>query len=100
MVDGILHQIEADWETKIIDKATITCPGGPKVKTFIGRKDSSTPAPIGKLPDVNADAQVLFDLFKDKGFNAEDLAALLGAHSTSTQFTVDTAHVNASQDST
>jgi hypothetical protein len=70
------------------------------VKTFIGRKDNSTAAPNGRLPDVNAQADTLFNLFKAKGFSAEDLAALLGAHSTSTQFTVDTTHVNASQDST
>jgi hypothetical protein len=52
------------------------------------------------LPDVNAEANVLFNLFRAKGFSAEDLAALLGAHSTSTQFGVDPSQRNASQDST
>lgn len=59
------------------------------VKTFVGRKDSTVPAPDGLLPDVNAPAADLFKLFQDKGFNEVDLAALLGAHSTSNQF-----HVN------
>ena len=69
--------------------AIVTCPGGPQVKTFIGRKDATTGGPNGLLPDVNADAAVLSKLFIDKGFDDRDLAALLGAHSTSNQF-----HVN------
>lgn len=70
--------------------AIVTCPGGPQVKTFIGRKDSTTPAPDGLLPDVNAPAADLFKLFQDKGFNAVDLAALLGAHTSSNQFNFNT----------
>jgi hypothetical protein len=80
--------------------AIVTCPGGPVVKTFVGRKDSSTPAPDGLLPDVNADASSLFKLFQDKGFNEVDLAALLGAHSTSNQFNFNTSCSGAPQDST
>ncbi|KAH4211844.1 peroxidase [Parastagonospora nodorum] len=70
--------------------AVVTCPGGPVVKTFVGRKDSTTAAPDGLLPDVNAPAADLFKLFQDKGFNEVDLAALLGAHSTSNQFNFNT----------
>lgn len=66
--------------------AVVTCPGGPRVQTYIGRKDSTTPAPPNLLPDVNAPADSLFRLFQEKGFDAVDLAALLGAHSTSNQF--------------
>jgi len=33
--------------------AIVTCPGGPRIKTFVGRKDSTTPAPDGLLPDVS-----------------------------------------------
>ena len=73
--------------------AIVTCPGGPQVKTYIGRKDSSIPAPDGLLPDVNAPAEDLFKLFQDKGFDERDLAALLGAHTTSNQF-----HFNTSAD--
>jgi hypothetical protein len=80
--------------------AVVICPGGPRVKTWIGRKDSSTAAPNGLLPDVNADAASLSQLFIDKGFDDRDLAALLGAHSTSNQFNFDTNNVGASQDST
>lgn len=70
--------------------AIVTCPGGPRVQTYIGRRDSSTMAPPGLLPDVNAPADSLFKLFQDKGFDAVDLAALLGAHSTSNQFNFNT----------
>ncbi|KAF2646374.1 heme peroxidase [Massarina eburnea CBS 473.64] len=82
--------------------AIVTCPGGPRVQTYIGRTDSTTPAPNGLLPDVNADPAALSRLFTDKGFSDRDLAALLGAHSTSNQFHFDTstANVGASQDST
>ncbi|KAF2004349.1 class II peroxidase, partial [Amniculicola lignicola CBS 123094] len=70
--------------------AIVTCPMGPRVKTYVGRIDSTTPAPRGLLPDVNAPAADLLKLFQDKGFDERDLAALLGAHSTSNQFNFDT----------
>ncbi|KAK2012406.1 heme peroxidase [Colletotrichum eremochloae] len=82
------------------DAAIFLCPGGPRVKTFIGRTDSTTSAKPGGLPDVFDTAQNLFTLFQNKGYSAEDLAALLGAHSTSTQNFVDETKKNASQDST
>jgi hypothetical protein len=68
----------------------ITCPGGPKIKTVVGRADSSVAAPDGFLPagfGPNSSHDVLFQLFLDKGFSARDLAALIGAHSTSKAFT-------------
>lgn len=80
--------------------AIVSCPGGPQVKTWIGRKDSSTPAPDGLLPDVQAPADSLYQLFQNKGFNDVDLAALLGAHTCSKQFNVDTSQSGAAQDST
>ncbi|KAF2189039.1 class II peroxidase [Zopfia rhizophila CBS 207.26] len=80
--------------------AIVSCPGGPQIKTFIGRKDSTTPAPDGLLPDVNASGDSLFKLFQDKGFDEVDLAALLGAHSTSKQFFVDQTKAGQAQDST
>jgi hypothetical protein len=86
--------------TRFKDAAIVLCPGGPKVKTFIGRSDSLKAAPPGGLPDVFAPAANLFNLFAKKGFSAEDLAALLGAHSTSTQNFVDPTQANKSQDST
>ncbi|KDN61271.1 putative versatile peroxidase VPL1 [Colletotrichum sublineola] len=80
--------------------AIFLCPGGPRVKTFIGPTDSTTSAKPGGLPDVFDTAQNLFTLFQNKGYSAEDLAALLGAHSTSTQNFVGETKKNASQDST
>ncbi|KAM0713564.1 hypothetical protein Q7P37_010526 [Cladosporium fusiforme] len=69
--------------------ATITCPGGPKVKTFVGRTDSTNASPENIMPPgfgPGSDHDSLLQLFVDKGFNAAELAALLGAHSTSTAF--------------
>ncbi len=82
--------------------AVVSCPEGPIVRTLIGREDSSTAAPEGLLPagfGSGSDHDTILQLFADKGFSALDLAALLGAHSTSksrsTQLPPDTA-----QDST
>ena len=69
--------------------AIVSCPLGPPVQTFVGRKDSSRPSPDGLLPDVHSPADSLLTLFLDKGFDAKELAALLGAHTCSKQF-----HVN------
>ena len=81
--------------------AIVTCPGGPQIKTFVGRKDSNHPAPPGGLPSVHADASSLFNLFLAKGFTANELAALLGAHSTSKSFgQLDLMHPGTPQDST
>ncbi|KAL5331857.1 hypothetical protein ACEPPN_001396 [Leptodophora sp. 'Broadleaf-Isolate-01'] len=80
--------------------AIVTCPGGPQIKTFVGRKDSTSPAKGFLLPDVFGAADDLYALFQRKGFTASELAALLGAHSTSKQFHIPGAPVNASQDST
>lgn len=54
----------------------------------------------GRLPDVNAPAADLFQLFQNKGYDAVDLAAILGAHSTSKQFGVDKTKAGQAQDST
>ncbi|KAH8646502.1 heme peroxidase [Tricladium varicosporioides] len=63
--------------------AIVSCPGGPRIDTYVGRKDSTTPSPENMLPSPFTDAETIYRLFKDKGFDAEDLAALLGAHSVS-----------------
>ncbi|KAI8306780.1 hypothetical protein K4K61_004140 [Colletotrichum sp. SAR11_59] len=103
----VLQDMATQYGTSVADMivfagnaAIFLCPGGPKVKTFVGRKDSTTNAKPGGLPDVFASASDLFALFQAKGYSAEDLAALLGAHSTSTQNFVDPSQKNASQDST
>ncbi|KAH0426453.1 ligninase lg6 precursor [Colletotrichum camelliae] len=103
----VLQDMATQYGTSVADMivfagnaAIFLCPGGPKVKTFVGRKDSTANAKPGGLPDVFASASDLFALFQAKGYSAEDLAALLGAHSTSTQNFVDPNQKNASQDST
>ncbi|TKA73139.1 hypothetical protein B0A49_07326 [Cryomyces minteri] len=62
--------------------------------------DATQAAPNGLLPPVTGDPDSLIALFADKTIPAHDLAALLGAHSTSKQFHVDSSQSGAPQDST
>ncbi|KAL7622022.1 hypothetical protein AAE478_007523 [Parahypoxylon ruwenzoriense] len=80
--------------------ATVSCPGGPRIRHFVGRKDDSRPGPTGKLPQPYQDADALIELFSAKTFTASDLVALVGAHTASKQRFVDPARLNAPQDST
>ena len=80
--------------------ATVTCPLGPRVRTFVGRNDTEKEAPVGRLPDVFSDAGTIVRLFEDKTIPLEDLIALIGAHTTSTQHFVDPSRDDAPQDST
>ena len=80
--------------------AVVTCPLGPRIRSFVGRKDSKTAAPDGLLPDAKASADSLISLFQDKTISGHELAALLGAHSTSKQFFFDTTRAGAPQDGT
>jgi len=69
--------------------AVVTCPGGPTVQTLVGRTDSTTASPENLMPPgfgPGSDHDSLLTLFENKGFSAEDLAALVGAHSTSKAF--------------
>lgn len=80
--------------------AVVTCPLGPRIRFFVGRQDSKTPAPDGLLPGVNDSADKLIKLFQDKTISPHELTALVGAHTTSQQFFVDTSQSKAPQDST
>ncbi|KKY17170.1 putative ligninase h2 precursor [Diplodia seriata] len=83
--------------------AIVTCPGGPSVKTLVGRSDSTTASPTGVMPPgfgPGSDHDSLLQLFVDKGFSAVDLAALIGAHSTSKNVGQSAIPVGAPQDST
>jgi hypothetical protein len=80
--------------------ATVSCPLGPRIRTFVGRKDSKRPSVGGLLPSVFADASSLLDLFANKTIRAHGLAALVGAHTTSQQHTVDPLRGGDPQDST
>ncbi|GKT93201.1 ligninase H2 [Colletotrichum tofieldiae] len=79
---------------------TVSCPLGPRVRTFIGRKDSTTPAVKNLLPDPSDSSAKLFKLFADKSFTPAGLVALMGAHSTSQQRFVDPSRADSPQDST
>ncbi|KAH7103589.1 peroxidase [Auriculariales sp. MPI-PUGE-AT-0066] len=80
--------------------ATVVCPLGPRVRTFVGRKDSSVAAPDGLLPSPFSNADTLISLFQDKTIRPHGLAALLGSHTTSQQRFVNTTRALDPQDST
>ncbi|KAG8159796.1 hypothetical protein KVR01_010433 [Diaporthe batatas] len=80
--------------------ATVVCPLGPRVRSFVGRKDSSVPAPDGLLPSPFASADNLISLFRNMTIEPHGLTALLGAHTTSQQRFVDPARAGDPQDST
>ena len=80
--------------------ATRTCPKAPLLRAWVGRKDATQTATENLLPNVNAGAQSLVDLFAAKTIVPYDLVALLGAHSTSKQFNVSIPDSGKSQDST
>jgi len=80
--------------------ATVVCPLGPRIRSFVGRKDSATPAAEGLLPNVFSDAATLISLFQNKTIQPHGLAALVGAHTVSQQRFVDTSRALDPQDST
>ncbi|KAL8391948.1 hypothetical protein RB595_002237 [Gaeumannomyces hyphopodioides] len=80
--------------------ATVVCPLGPRIRTYVGRKDSTLPAPDNLLPAVTDSADFLIGLFENKTIRAHGLTALIGAHSTSRQRFVDPSRAGAAQDST
>lgn len=99
-----LHALALQYQVGVADTiqfaaahAVVTCPRGPRVQTFVGRNDSSEPSPYGLLPGLDK-ADKLIALFKDKGFNEVDLAALAGVHTVSKQFFEDPSQAGAPQD--
>lgn len=80
--------------------AVVSCPLGPRIRTFVGRKDSNRANQDGLLPGVNDSADQLISLFKAKTISPHELVALLGAHTTSQQFNVDPRRPGAPQDGT
>lgn len=79
---------------------TVVCPLGPRIRSFVGRKDNAKTGPTGLLPDVNDSADRLVKLFQAKTIDPDDLAALVDAHTTSQQHFVNTARDGDPQDST
>ncbi|KAF2675776.1 class II peroxidase [Lentithecium fluviatile CBS 122367] len=90
----------ADLIQMAANVATVVCPLGPRVRTFVGRIDSDRPAVNSLLPDVHAEAPVLIDLFENKTIRVHGLVALVGAHTTSQQHFVDVNRAGDPQDST
>lgn len=90
----------ADLAQYAHNHASISCPRGPRVRTLVGRKDATRAAPDGLLPDVHDTADNLIALFERKGFDAHDLAALLGAHSSAKQRFVDPSQAGKPLDTT
>lgn len=80
--------------------ATVSCPLGPRIRTFVGRVDNPVAPPRGLLPSPFHSADVLLSMFANKTFSADGLVALMGAHSTSQQFGVDPSRAGDPQDST
>lgn len=57
--------------------------GGPYFKVRLGRKDSLTSRAsdvMGKIPMPTMSIEELITLFKNKGFTAQEMVALTGAH--------------------
>ncbi|PHH77558.1 hypothetical protein CDD80_490 [Ophiocordyceps camponoti-rufipedis] len=80
--------------------ATVSCPLGPRVRSFVGRKDSTQPSPRSDLPSPFDSADSLISQFADRTFTPDNLVALLGAHSTAKQREVDPARAGEALDTT
>lgn len=78
----------------------VVCPMGPRVRSFVGRNDSSTPAPEGRLPAATQDVEELLELFEAKTIDRGDLITLLGAHSVGQQRFEDPARSGDPHDTT
>jgi hypothetical protein len=80
--------------------AVATCPSGPIVQTLVGRTDATVAAPDGQLPAADVAGDEALSHFQAAGFDAKDLAALIGAHTVSRQFITAPASAGAAQDTT
>ncbi|PVI06106.1 class II peroxidase [Periconia macrospinosa] len=80
--------------------AAVSCPLGPRIRVFVGRKDSDRTPPIGLIPTPFATADRIIRFFRNKTIPPQDLVALLGAHTVSKQFFVNLKRAGAPQDST
>jgi hypothetical protein len=69
--------------------ATVTCPLGPRIRSFVGRKTSAVNNPDGLMPSASDDAESIVSLFKNKTIFPIGLTALVGAHTSANQFFFD-----------
>ncbi|EES15371.1 hypothetical protein BDA96_07G218600 [Sorghum bicolor] len=80
--EGIDNVQKVSWADLIAvagAEAVALC-GGPEIPVRLGRLDSSTADPTGKLPEETLDATSLKTLFNKKGFSAQEMVVLSGAH--------------------
>jgi hypothetical protein len=80
--------------------ALVTCPQGPRVRAFVGRKDAEQQSLGNLLPDKYDDADTIIGMFMNKTIPPHDLAALLGAHSTAMMYNDTVAGESLSRDTT
>ncbi len=80
--------------------ATVVCPLGPRVRSFVGRADSAVVNRVDLLPSPFSEAVDLIRLFRDKTISPHALVALLGAHTTSQQRLTNATRAGDPQDST
>jgi hypothetical protein len=80
---GLAHQLYEKYNVTMADliqymanHAVVSCPLGPRVRTYVGRKDATKAAPGGLLPSVHSPADDLIALFADKTISAHELNAL------------------------
>ena len=112
-IEGIAHVMQgwyarwhrhgagmADLIQMAANVAVVSCPLGPRVRSFVGRKDSAVPVPEGRLPRVTDDGDALVALFDDKTISLPELIALVGAHGVSIQRFVDPERAGSPQDTT
>ncbi|CAO2816953.1 unnamed protein product [Amaranthus hypochondriacus] len=79
VLDEMLSVSWADMIAVAGAEAVSIC-GGPEIPVRLGRLDSQTPDPEGRLPEESLDAPRLKQCFQIKGFSTQELVALSGAH--------------------
>ncbi|KAI0117876.1 peroxidase [Nemania sp. FL0031] len=89
------------WVQKMgANVATVVCPLGPRVRSFVGRADSAVVNKVELLPSPFSDAVDLIRLFRGKTISPHSLVALIGAHTTSQQRLTNVTRAGDPQDST
>ncbi|KAF7101025.1 hypothetical protein CFC21_102424 [Triticum aestivum] len=80
--EGINQVQQVSWADLIAvagAEAVALC-GGPEIPIRLGRLDSSTADPTGKLPEETLDVVALKTSFGKKGFSTQEMVVLSGAH--------------------
>ncbi|KAK3122151.1 hypothetical protein QOZ80_8BG0665760 [Eleusine coracana subsp. coracana] len=78
-IDSVQKVSWADLIAVAGAEAVALC-GGPEIPVKLGRLDSNTADPTGKLPEETLDATALKASFSKKGFSTQEMVVLSGAH--------------------